>query len=654
MKKNIFLIFLVLLTICISSCSKKQYEVKFVGFNNQLIETIIVSSKSELTYPVAPKVEGYTFTHWDKDVKKADSNLVITAIYEISKYNVKFYDFNGVVVKEEVVKHNDSASAPVLENVEGHKFVGWDKSYNYVKEDLKVRPLYNKLSFTVTFLDETGYVLDTQTVLYGEDAVSIDAPEKEGYKFVRWDETLTNIKQNIDVYPVYEELIYEVRFLDSYDNVLSVQSVKEGESAVSPSAPEIRYYTFKGWDQDFSSVNKNMTIKPIYTKQSNSFSNRTADYWLYIIANNYDIDEELLTQNEITEYNKQIVSDYSRTEVKDVLALNNSVTKEYVKKMLDEYTNINKYTVYNHETKTAISSTDKTNILNNRDYNNIPATVNVEFGIVTDFAWLRSYPTNNYSNDYSMDRFQETSLNVGEGVAIYHESLDKNWYFVQAENYNGWIEKKYVAKCDYETLVDFAKPDEKILVISDYVIIEGSHVRMGQVFPLVSSTTNTYTIKFPTRNSDGTLFLKDVTVNIGKDFNKGYLTYNYYNILTQAFKLLGIDYSWGDKDPLGRDCSSTMNAVYKCFGFMMPRNTSNQVKIPTYGSSCSGMTNEKMKTYKPGTLIYTSSHVMMYIGNDASGTPYLLHNTTSGTGACILQSLESYGNSKINGVLKLQ
>ena len=87
---------------------------------------------------------------------------------------------------------------------------------------------------------------------------------------------------------------------------------------------------------------------------------------------------------------------------------------------------------------------------------------------------------------------------------------------------------------------------------------------------------------------------------------------------------------------------------------MMPRNTSNQVAIPTYGSSVSGLSNTSIQSYKPGTMIFTSSHVMLYIGEDLNGTAYLLHNTTSGDGACILQSLNSYGGSKINGVLKLQ
>jgi hypothetical protein len=43
---------------------------------------------------------------------------------------------------------------------------------------------------------------------------------------------------------------------------------------------------------------------------------------------------------------------------------------------------------------------------------------------------------------------------------------------------------------------------------------------------------------------------------------------------------------------------------------------------------------------------------MLYIGEDQNGNPYLLHNTTSGDGSCILQSLQSYGGNKMIAVLR--
>ena len=230
---------------------------------------------------------------------------------------------------------------------------------------------------------------------------------------------------------------------------------------------------------------------------------------------------------------------------------------------------------------------------------------------------MKTYPDNAYADSYTRDYFQETTLNVGEGVAIYHTSKDGNWYFVQAQNYYGWVQKKYIAVCSYDVMKQFLKEDNKLVVISDYVIIEGAHVRMGQAFPLLEELSDSYKISFPTIQNDGSLLLKEVSLNKTDDYSVGYLEYNYENVFRQAFKLLGIDYSWGDKEKDGRDCASTQCAIYHCFGFMMPRNTTEQKNIPTYGIEVSGITSNYMKSnYAPGTLIYSSGHVMMYIGEN--------------------------------------
>lgn len=446
---------------------------------------------------------------------------------------------------------------------------------------------------------------------------------------------------------------YTVTFLDKRGDILSSTTVKKGNAATAPDAPIIDFYKFVKWDTDFSNVTSDLTIKPIYEKTHTTYDISNVNYWLQILTDKYDLQEELLTRAEINNYNQSILSDYSKTKVVDITKITSSTTGTYVKGLINNYSNINKYTVYNSSTNKAISSTEKNNILNNRALNNITTTVTVKYGLIVDFAWMRSYPTNHYSSDYYMDRFQETSLNVGEGVAIYHTSSDGNWYFVQAQNYNGWVEKKYIAECSYDQMITFLNPTERLVVISNYETIEGTHVRMGQSFPLLSKETN-YQISFPTRSSNGLLNLKTITLTNKDSYSVGYLSYNYENIFKQAFKLLGINYSWGDKELNGRDCSSTMNAIYHCFGFMMPRNTSNQVSIPTYSTRINGITSTVMKTYNPGTLIYSSGHVMMYIGENESGNCYILHNTTSGNGECILQSLNSFGGSRIIGTLKLQ
>lgn len=651
--KKIVIIFSLLFILFTVSCKKEEYTVTFIGINDEVVSTQKVTSKEKIDYPALPSKEGYVVYTWDKSIEYTDQDISIKALYDRYSYTVIFYNIKGEVISRETVYHGDSATVPSVNmNIDGHTFSGYSTSFDYVSSDLNIYPVYYKNSYVVKFYDAQGEVISTNTVYYKESAPTPDEPSKDGCKFMGWDKSFNEVTSNMDIYPIFEEICYEVSFVDYYGNLLYSECIKHGYSATAPDVPTLNYHSFVKWDQDYSVVTSNMVIKPIY-EQDGTFDIRTSDYWLSILSNKYDINKTILNAEEINEFNDLVFSKYSSTKVVD---LNQVYKREYgttVSSMISSYTKMNSYTIYNTITDNALSSSEKNAILDNRNLDNIPTIVDIRFGIVCDFAHLRAYPTNHYAKDYSMDRFQETTFNVGEGLLIYHESKDGLWYFVQGANYNGWIEKKYVGVCSYEAMHEFLNPTTKLVVISDYVKILDKHTRMGQAFPLVSSSDNTYIISFPRVNELGELVLDNVTVG-ARDFNIGYLDYTYKNLYDQAFKLYGIDYSWGDKETSGRDCSSTMNAIYSCFGFVMPRNTSNQLAIPTYGQKVNGLTVSSMKTYKPGTMIFTSSHVMLYIGESINGEPYLLHNTTSGTGGCILQSFESYGGSRMIAILKMQ
>lgn len=639
---------------CTPQTNPNKYQVTFKGLNDTIISTIEVEANQVVSYPVVPSETGHNFVGWDQTVTTITKDTIISAIYQKKVYTVKFYDINNQLLETKEVEYDSQVVAPTAPIVVGYDFLGWNQELENVCKNLNVKALYKQKEYTVTFYDADGNILEEQIVKHGESASKPADPTKDGCLFLEWDQEFSNVTTNLDIKPIFEENVCLVEFVDMYGEVISSQKVGVNMSAVAPDIPNVAYHSFIGWDQEFDRVTSNMTIKALYKKDEATFVKTDVNYWLKQLSLSSNINKELLTRAEINDYNDKITSSYSSTKVMDVCMISKTQTSMYVKSLINKYTNINKYNVYHENSKSVLSSSDKETILANRNLDNILETVNVKFGIVTTQTWVRSYPTNHYSNDYDMDRFQETALIIGEGVAIYHTSLDGNWYFVQAENYNGWVEAKNIGLCSQEEMVSFVKPENRLLVISNYVMIEDQCARMSAAFPLLSELETTYQIAFPKRTNEGSLELIDLEVAKSSDYSIGYLEYTYENVFKQAFKLLGIDYSWGDKTMAGRDCSSTMNAIYKCFGFMMPRNTSNQVAIPGYGKKLSGINNTAIQEYCPGTMIFTSSHVMLYIGTDENGTAYLLHNTNAGNGECILQSLNGYGPSKINGVLELQ
>ena len=67
----------------------EEYTVTFVdGLTGETIDTQIVVAGEDAVAPEAPVHEGYTFVEWDTDFTNVQSDLTVTAVYEIIKYNV--------------------------------------------------------------------------------------------------------------------------------------------------------------------------------------------------------------------------------------------------------------------------------------------------------------------------------------------------------------------------------------------------------------------------------------------------------------------------------------------------------------------------------------------------------------------------------------
>ena len=58
---------------------------------------------------------------------------------------------------------------------------------------------------------------------------------------------------------------YQKEF-DKNGNILSEQTVKDGESAVAPAAPEVRGYTFIGWNKTYSAVFNDLIVTAQYKR----------------------------------------------------------------------------------------------------------------------------------------------------------------------------------------------------------------------------------------------------------------------------------------------------------------------------------------------------------------------------------------------------
>ena len=128
--------------------------------------------------------------------------------------------------------------------------------------------------FTVTFYDYQNQVISTQDVKEGEDATAPDEPLREGYTFLEWSVTFTNVVSNLDVYPIYEEIVqtYTVRFRDHNGFILHIENIEEGQNATPPQDPSREGYIFIGWNASYENIVADIDIYAQYEVILNTYT----------------------------------------------------------------------------------------------------------------------------------------------------------------------------------------------------------------------------------------------------------------------------------------------------------------------------------------------------------------------------------------------
>ena len=246
--------------------ARNTYTVSLAdGLTGKVFAALPVEYGEDAVLPeVTPWHEGYHFTGWSADGRNITADCTITANYEQNSYTVRFVDYDGTELSVQTVLHGEAAELPASPAREGYTFVGWSGDVSAVTGDMTVTALYAVKTCTVFFTDWDGTVLKTQEVSYGEAAEAPQAPSREGYTFTGWSGDYTNITESRILMAQYERLSFTVRFVDYDGTELSSQSVFWGEAAAAPEAPAREGYTFTGWDADFSNIRKDLTVTAQY------------------------------------------------------------------------------------------------------------------------------------------------------------------------------------------------------------------------------------------------------------------------------------------------------------------------------------------------------------------------------------------------------
>lgn len=124
-------------------------------------------------------------------------------------------------------------------------------------------------TYTVTFVDWDGTVLETQQVEEGSSATAPDDPTREGYTFTGWDINFSNVTSDLTVTAQYEEDITEA-------NIQSVSFDKENDTVEIPfDAASINYKLNYTWEPLNANKDFNITIYGLNANSIASYNEMT-------------------------------------------------------------------------------------------------------------------------------------------------------------------------------------------------------------------------------------------------------------------------------------------------------------------------------------------------------------------------------------------
>ena len=343
-------------------------------------------------------------------------------------------------------------------------------------------------------------------------------------------------------------------------------------------------------------------------------------FWIEALEKPHDI---LMNPVEISEFNKRNINTYYK--LVDIKNIENQISRRDLTLKIREVSEVPDSSRYNTSGRR----------LNNTDYAMLKAKLNlgaiedeneVKFGLSWKRTQMKAFPLQapiyTEPGDYEFDIFMETAIYPLEPMAIYHESLDGEWYFVQIYNYTGWVPKKDIAIADKEDIFRYIDHDNFLVVITAQMELEVDSQKvlydMGVKVPIASNYNGDYHLGIlPSRLENGQLKMNYVSIPRDHKVHVGHMPYTRANIIRQAFEFHGERYGWGGMFN-ARDCSAFIMDIYRSFGINLPRNASQQ------GRKSYGVFHSPSQLV-PGTPIYMVGHTMLYLGQH-NGEHYMIHD----------------------------
>ncbi len=367
----------------------------------------------------------------------------------------------------------------------------------------------------------------------------------------------------------------------------------------------------------------------------------TADYW---VGKNKSGEEVFVSTADLDRLNLQIRQKSSNTLV-DLAQYPAKVYTQWLKNKITATLTIGHFDKDEvpklFKNGAALTEYSYTHAKQNTCLDELPAVCEVRYALTINRINLRLLPEDagwfEGKDDTKYNQLQATALDPCEPLAVLIDSKDKQFVFVESRYYAGWVKPSDIAFTDKATWLKYAAPQNYLTVLASRKTVPHgkAYYQMGGKVLLRANELQkdgTWAISMPTVDKNGTIMEQAFNIPNDNGVVKGALACSENNLIRQAFRFLGEEYSWGGEDK-SVDCSAFVQDVYRSVGIELPRDADKQERAMARSISLKGMSHEErlniIKKSKAGALLFTGGHVMIYLGTDDNGEPLAIHALSS-------------------------
>ena len=228
-----------------SITAQVYHSVTFVDYDGTVLSAQSVAHGSAAIEPTAPEREGYAFIGWDKDFSNVTEDMTVTAQYSANSYSIT-YTINGEEYTAQTYEFGAVVSAPEYTVPEGHTFSGWDIPETMPAENLVLDAALTANSYSITYtINDEEYTAQTY-----EFGAVVSAPEytvPEGHTFSGWDIPETMPAENLVLDAALTVNSYSITYTINGEEY-TAQTYEFGAAVSAPEYTVPEGHTFSGWN----------------------------------------------------------------------------------------------------------------------------------------------------------------------------------------------------------------------------------------------------------------------------------------------------------------------------------------------------------------------------------------------------------------------